>query len=590
MSIAEQVTLPVELSPQRDLLNPQFEGYKLRVFEENVKLQSCSLSNPVFTPKVSRNTNLSYSQLQARIKFNHLFTFLELGLFYIDEQGVIIFIEFQQGESQSVPVPLTGFQFDLSSETEETITNLPSIQTLNRELLLLTSGTGVLYLVHFDLASKELKLIGEATHSVGSAENIKLQPCLLLDAKLIEEDIYCVLSSQEPKETRSSTTQRSAHFIDFVKIRFSHCDSTMNSQLNVELLHTLKTSENPLYCSIEPKGTGYVLGSRSSYELIFSQSTRENQVVPEESLSEPGSKENNPPYIWTQTSEDVTVCFKLQLPTSKKEIMCNISKENLSLRLSTSPTPCYEETRFFDHIISSESVWTIEDNSLLTLHLQKGNQKTRWSHVFEMDDGVPETLDPSEFAEIKERLEKYTSQEKSQYPIQQPIGNETEAIDYEGLSITFSRISIYGKLTHVSVAAGHEWLCPSFPYQKEPNDMIPVCLRYDVDGLVYRFQAPSECGDFRIEHCASFDAFGFVQASKRDKRFMYFDVECRFAIIVESKKNVYLYRRNTESGAIYSEQSIIDLGSHEDIVGIQMKGPTSLIILTSNHMYLADLN
>ncbi|ORX92570.1 hypothetical protein K493DRAFT_338731 [Basidiobolus meristosporus CBS 931.73] len=585
MSISSQVTLPVELWPRRELLNPGFEGYKLSVFQEEERLKSCSLSNPVYTQKLARSTNISYSQLQVRSTFNHLFPFLGFGLFYIDEQGGIVFIEFQQNGSQGLPILLGGFKLDLSEDTEESHTNLPSLHALSRELLLLTNGTGTLHLVRFDLASKVLNLVGEASYRIGSDGDTKLHPSLILDAKLVEEYIYCVLSSQEP----GGVTHRAAQLIDFIKIAHSHSGS-IGAPLTIQLLHTLKASEIPLYCSIEPKGTGYVLGGRTSYELIFSQSDRENQVVPEDGSAGSSGQQSDHHYIWTQTSEDVTVCFKLPLPTSKNEILCSIQKEALSLKVLSSSTPSYENARFFDHIVPYESLWTIEDNHLLTLHLQKGNQKTRWSHVFEVDDGVAETLDPNEFAEIKERLEKYTSQEKAQYPIQQPIGNETEAIDYEGLAITFSRVNLYGKISHISVAAGHEWLCSSFPFQNDANAMLPVCLRYDVDGLVYRFHAPSESGHFQIEHCASFDALGFVQASKRNKRFMYFDTDCRFAIIAESKKNVYLYRRGLEVGAKYSEQSIIDLGNHEDILGIQMSGKSGLFVLTENHLYLADLS
>ncbi len=45
-----------------------------------------------------------------------------------------------------------------------------------------------------------------------------------------------------------------------------------------------------------------------------------------------------------------------------------------------------------------------------------------------------------------------------------------------------------------------------------------------------------------MTHIATINALAFVQASKREKRFMYHDPENRFAIILEGNHRAFIYR------------------------------------------------
>lgn len=67
--------------------------------------------------------------------------------------------------------------------------------------------------------------------------------------------------------------------------------------------------------------------------------------------------------------------------------------------------------------------------------------------------------------------------------------------------------------------SGHQWL---FSIQPSPSLMPALCLRHDVDGLVWQPRNVVSEGDgvsFRMEHVATFNAFGYVQASKQDRKF-----------------------------------------------------------------------
>lgn len=63
---------------------------------------------------------------------------------------------------------------------------------------------------------------------------------------------------------------------------------------------------------------------------------------------------------------------------------------------------------------------------------------------------------------------------------------------------------------------GHQWLF-SVPVKA---DAVPVfCLRHDVDGCIWQLESPQENGHWPCTHIGTFQAFGYVQASKQQKKF-----------------------------------------------------------------------
>jgi hypothetical protein len=52
------------------------------------------------------------------------------------------------------------------------------------------------------------------------------------------------------------------------------------------------------------------------------------------------------------------------------------------------------------------------------------------------------------------------------------------------------------------------------------TDAVPaICLRHDVDGCVWQLESPQENGHWPCTHIGTFPAFGYVQASKQQKKF-----------------------------------------------------------------------
>jgi len=90
----------VPIKPIRNLLNPKFEGYKLKVFDEKSHLLHFQLPPPAIAiPKISTNSKLSYKEIQSKIHFNHLFKGFEINkgkgiCFYFDSENFVILAEY----------------------------------------------------------------------------------------------------------------------------------------------------------------------------------------------------------------------------------------------------------------------------------------------------------------------------------------------------------------------------------------------------------------------------------------------------------------------------------------------------------------
>ncbi|KAF9580673.1 hypothetical protein BGW38_002585 [Lunasporangiospora selenospora] len=447
------------------------------------------------------------------------------------------------------------------------------------------------------------------------------------------------------------------------------------------VIHSIRGTEIPTYCALDPSNEGYVIGSNSTFKP-----TQEPIVEQKAKYLEPGSAamgvdgtdvlspsstsateagtSSNPPYIWMQTSSDVTICFSLPKGTTKHAVECQFAAQGLLLKVigqkedqdqdqdqdlslsdpqsrQRAPLPSIDRVPLFDQIRPEESYWTLERNTgLLTLTMEKYHPKTRWTQIFaeEVDmEPVEETLDPSVFNEYKESLEKYTTDQANAGAMGSSLlptvaQDPHEEIDDEGEEIKFSWVLARDGtdiIQATTMGSGHDWISQSFAnYETENGDtdqggitdasgnnlghnnngagswrtprvrMPTVCLKHNVDGLVYAIQHTAGSfnkvvatstvrrvedgqGILRLSHVGTYDALAFVQASKREKRFVMHDPLGRFAVVVESSRNAYVYYHTPDKKLAQEPQVVVDVskGQLVDIIGCQLIAEGILVIL-----------
>ena len=64
--------------------------------------------------------------------------------------------------------------------------------------------------------------------------------------------------------------------------------------------------------------------------------------------------------------------------------------------------------------------------------------------------------------------------------------------------------------------SGYQWL---FNVSVKAEAVPAICLRHDVDGCLWQMDSPKDEKDWPKTHIGTFLAFGYVQASKQQKKF-----------------------------------------------------------------------
>jgi hypothetical protein len=237
-------------------------------------------------------------------------------------------------------------------------------------------------------------------------------------------------------------------------------------------------------------------------------------------------------------------------------------------------------------ISSSESLWTWdrEDNhsyGLLTLHIDKAHHQTRWPHVFISEEPeVPETLDPSELANIRDLLEKYTSDiSNDAYGLGagMPSLSQGEIDDEIDSNVSRSVVANWitldgGILGTAKDASPLEVLTTRLPSTRQPRDDRPsIIVKRTVDGLLLSSADQQDSSAPKWDHNSTFSALAFVLASKRDTRFSFhWSDQAVFAFESGGSGNVFIYRPTKKVLDNWAKQSVLKIsgGPSGSLLGV----------------------
>ncbi|KAJ3317972.1 hypothetical protein HDU76_000993 [Blyttiomyces sp. JEL0837] len=620
----------------------RFNGYKLDTGNAVKVVSASELPRPSITKQLPTIAGLPYKALEAKMRFNHLFNnrFKENSCHYIDEAYTVMEVNVDNPHNITLRPIFVMPEPTAPLDKRE----FPVVLAVDRDGILVASdGAGTFYILQAPKQNdEEYKLLGIARGKVSSANSSGI--CLMtgrtdvIDSsqRVLRLLTYRVVKNMDIPSTSSSEKKGATFYIDFLEININvnEINSLMTDantpphEFEINVVTTVKGTGAPSFYELEPpsEGGGFVLGGSDRYEHLAAiqtfMSTESQQQHPHFQLQQtdntnttsttPTSTATKPyKYSWVQTKSDVTVYISLSFDITKQDITCLFTPTSLKLRIKSTESPISIDEKLFDKIDTSESLWTLERQRTLTLYLQKKHEGTRWSHLYEDDDHVPETLDPNELVEIGESLEKYTGPESSTGSSGVGVGGDsdgmemqastepTESEDFEGNQAVFTRFARTGNVTAVNMCAGMDWLGTGLQSPVEPElkdaslQLGSVCLKSDVDGIVCSVSSGA-----KLEHFATFDAFGFVQVSKRDKRFVTFTRDVKHAIVVDSKRYLYIYERSLP-GADTANQYMVDLDIDTselamprggDLVGFQQVGPNWLAVLREDCIVIAALS
>ncbi|CAM0142259.1 unnamed protein product [Umbelopsis sp. WA50703] len=608
-------TTKLRFKSDRSLINSKFDGYKLHVFPEDTNVHRFQLPNALSVPKLAMNSRLSYRELQARVKFNHLSMSHIKGLaLYVDNKFSVIGVEYDQSTHRirfhtiaQLQAPLTDVpSYAEPDSSTPLLPQYPSLRSLSSDMLLASNGAGSIYAINLnrDGATGDItgKILSIAQFAGDGTEGLSPVPCVISDARMIDKEINIItwsVASQENEvpahPTLDAPISKTLFNIAYSKLLFSPDDDNVQAELSIQ--HILRGRDIPFYCEFDVEASGYVMGSAHAYHVVFSKEDTEMKEISADAANE-AEETSTSPYRWVQSSDDLTIVIQLPPNTPKSAISCSFNVQHMSVIVQNDQvTLCsYPFRKLWDTIDPESSVWTLDVASgLLTIELTKKNENVRWLHVFEHDDNVLEDLNADQLKEIQDRLEKFTGEGKAigtpgwKQPLQHPIVTDMdEDIDHEGQTISLAWIDgDSGKIKADVLAGGQEWISTSFK-QPASDKFSSVCLKLDVDGLVYAV----ERGDpISVKHIASFNALAFVQASKRDQRFIYHDPANAFSVILEGTRNAYIYYRHDDGKRNTDVQTLVDLtqGHDVDVIGTQLIDDKVILVLLETSVVVIDL-
>ncbi|XP_002732294.2 nudC domain-containing protein 1-like [Saccoglossus kowalevskii] len=224
-----------------------------------------------------------------------------------------------------------------------------------------------------------------------------------------------------------------------------------------------------------------------------------------------------------------------------------------------------------------------------------------WPEVVSGDKRGEYVVDSDEAKKIHERLSHLTSEQLSlPGESDKPAYNTQELEECDAFPEDTSALTrIDGNLHQITnkVSLGsHQWL---FNVQIEPEKAPGICIRHDVDGLIWQPGKPTEDEESPWKHVSTFNALGYVQASKRERKFATCAADFSYSTLCDCSKHIYIYRqckpktplRNRKTGQVVrqvAKQQVVSLDSIDEILGFQAC-KERLYILTAKRLYIVRM-
>ncbi|GMF14463.1 unnamed protein product [Phytophthora fragariaefolia] len=130
-----------------------------------------------------------------------------------------------------------------------------------------------------------------------------------------------------------------------------------------------------------------------------------------------------------------------------------------------------------------------------------------------------------------------------------------------------------------------QFLSPSARVNGSSDFKSTLLFRNDIHGLIFDLNV--SLAQLSLRHASTLQAFGFVQASKQEKKFMSFHPSGSFACIGEFERRVLVYRGNAseeERKAHTRKQHVVELGDQQ-LLGLQIVNDDTILVLTSTEVY-----
>ncbi|CAH1779692.1 unnamed protein product [Owenia fusiformis] len=591
----------VELKVNRNLLDPNFDGYKLSL--EALPTYEVPLESNLDETKLTTD-QYSYQHIKAYGLHNHIYVDQHntSTVYFVDDKWRVMRLCVQLESSFDPPTVIFEIPDARDVKQHEDRCDC-SIYLPSPELAVLSDGAGNIYILETgDRASsiETWKIIHK--HNINTDDDCDydditspntVTPIVLQHALLYKEDtlqkLELLLVEVKPNPTEDD--HRKQPFVTVLK--WLTLSSGGQGHWWLERTRYIEGFSAADYSCVDYNGAGVYVGSEKPFKMTYDSL---HPIVEKKPDTEQHIPAPPPAYTWSQTEEDVTLTFTLPPGTNKPDVYYKLSRGRIELGIKNGEELLVGDLH--DAVDIDGSTWTLEGQRLeVTLAKSEGVQ---WPGVVPTDKRGEMVFDPAQVAEIHERLAHLTSDQwnPDPQPGKEKAYNSEQLEDCDSFpedSACLQRIDGEShEVSHQANLGTHQWLFQAWTH---PLRLPSLCLRHDVDGLLWQPKDKVETGESPWKHTGTFNALGYVQASKRDKKYVVCSPNMSYAVISDCVRHIYIYRqptstlsplRNRKTGqevSTVSKQQMVSIASTENILGLQATN-NRLFVCTKSKMYI----
>ncbi|XP_051811477.1 nudC domain-containing protein 1 isoform X2 [Acanthochromis polyacanthus] len=517
------------LKVNRDLLDPNFESYRLSL--DAIPTYNVELDAAVEEVKL-KDSHYTLEHMRAFGMYNylHLDPWYDDSVLFVDCKGRVLSLTVTLDTALGKPREV----YRLSDDSERSDDRLcASLSLTSATWAALSDGSGRLYLLrtgkrgdssHSKWEPLFVEDLGEpftVLHSVSHVQSgVHIMEVLLLRVQ------------KDPTETKGSGFSVSLEWITVANA----AGHGQEKKYEVRKRRVLRGKSVPHYAAVEPKGKGLMVASEKPFAFTHVDGRPVEQPEPEPMEVE----KTEPIYFWQQTAEDITVCVRMPEGITKEEVQFRLTAN--SMKIGVQGFPPLLEGQLFASVDPEASAWIIKNDKSLEVTLQKRSEGPLWSELVMGDRRGEYVMSDEQAALIHERLTHLTSEDlNGNADRDKPPCNSQELEDCDGFPEDSSSLTHFDeaslKPTQVVNLGSHQYL---FTVDVNPSEMPCLCLRHDVDALVWQ-PRPEQPGNM-WEHVATFNALApektlTLQLLRPDRN------------QVNETKTVKMYKKNLLNGA-----------------------------------------
>ncbi|NXA39289.1 NUDC1 protein, partial [Eudromia elegans] len=575
------------LKAKRLLLDARFEGYKLSL--EPLACYQLALDAAVAEVAL-RDDQYTLDHMRAFGMFNylHLDSWYQDNVYYIDQYGRVMNVSVTLDTALQKPREVFRLPADLTACDNRLCA---SIYFSSSTWVTLSDGTGRLYLIK---SGKRGNSASEKWEIVFN-EELSHPFTIVHSVSFVKSDKHSVAVLLLRVEKDELDTKGSGYHIALEWVTITEMSKEGDHRYEIFKRRVLHGKSVPHYAAIEPSGDGLMILSYKPFKFMQDEEDKIEENIDEKVTNE----KKDPLYYWQQTEDDLTITLPIPQDIVKDDIKVHFSPDNICVTLKDQPP--LMEGKLYSSVDHESCTWIIGENKSLEISLIKKNEGSQWRELIVGDTRGELIIDPSQRSAMVESLMHLTSEVMNSNPDKEkPPCNAQELEECDAfLEDNASLCRFDGdtlKITHIINLGSNQYL---FSVVVDPKEMPCFCLRHDVDALLW--QPHPDQPENMWEHIATFNALGYVQASKQDKKFMACAPNHSYAALCECLRRVFIYRQPTPLPTVLynrkegrqvgqvAKQLVATLEASDPILGFQATNER-LFVLTTKTLFLIKVN